>query len=187
MYSDDERLGLESSKGLGALEKEASPPQRRAKHRKGAGAGIILSKKVLERNWEKAKEPPEFFCALCCQLLFESETYPLHLSNAAKSECECRSQEVRVAEGNRRFSVIRDVPWPCRNYNKEPTMKKGNITTCKAHEKATLKTLDHVGDLLFLFGGELHSPRNLGASTGDPSLANQNYHSPPAPRSSSTA
>lgn len=129
--------------GTPQLEQEDEPqptierePVTRRKHRKGVtGQRPVLSRSVLNRSLAEAAETPLFFCAVCCQLLFRNETCSVRVSVAVQRVC-AREGEV--------FSEEHHVPWPCTHYGRSPTRKNGEITTCKAHQRVTLKVLEYV-------------------------------------------
>jgi len=131
----DDQQRLAEQEGGASRSAETGQVQRR-RHHKGEGAGrSILSEKVLNKSLATAEEPPRYFCAVCCQILYQDETYPLILSPMVK-----RAYEV---EG-RRWNVLRDIPWPCLHYGRDPTMKNQRLTTCKAHQRVTEKVLRFV-------------------------------------------
>ncbi|KAG0009064.1 hypothetical protein BGZ81_003651, partial [Podila clonocystis] len=108
--------------------------QPRRLHRKGAGGtrSEVLSNTILERKRRVATEKPQYFCGVCCRILFASQTCPMKLKGSVRAACTVPEHE---------FDEDTDIPWPCLHYGRIPTRKGGTITCCKSHQNVDEKAL----------------------------------------------
>lgn len=123
-------------------EEATAVDQPRRRHRKGAGGAQseVLSNQVLQNKKKVAAEKPQYFCAVCCRILFASQTCPMKLKASVKAACTVPEHE---------FNEDADIPWPCLHYDCAPTRKGGKITCCKSHQNVDEKALRYVGSISF--------------------------------------
>lgn len=110
----------------------AATPVRPAKRTRAPPP--LLAAHNLRRSLEKAREPPRYFCCVCCRILYADDTCPLKVPGPA----------------NRRPNLD-EIEWPSLQYGRQPTFKNGTRTACKAHQNLDDKTIALVGGIVVLY------------------------------------
>ncbi|KAG0195594.1 hypothetical protein BGX28_001031, partial [Mortierella sp. GBA30] len=77
----------------------------------------VQSKPVLRNFKQDLAKKPDLFCAVCCRILYEKDS--------------------GLLESKKDYATLNlnDVQWPCRQYGREPLMRKNKYVVCKVHER----------------------------------------------------
>ncbi len=131
--SSDEQDGGSSDDGGGqsppARRRRLNPPAQRERGQVHRAPPSLLRGNILQNSLLRASTPIEAFCCVCCRLL--------------------PSEDVHLLENSGGFELD-TVPWPCRQYDREPTRKNDRLTACKSHKVLNQKALDFVRAFFFV-------------------------------------
>jgi len=86
---------------------------RRQRRRRFRDTGPVLPDDVLARSHENAARSPDFFCNICCRVLFRDEALAIKIPHNVNTN---------------------EVSWPCLQYNRNPSRNEnGELVACSSH------------------------------------------------------
>lgn len=115
------------------------PPQQQQQQQQPARRRIVLTEETLNNSLANARSRPDFFCCVCCRLLFPEEVHQLNISD-----------ELQTAG-----VVLENVAWPCFQYARQPSRRQGTYCACKSHKLLTNESLTWVSNTHFMVIGDI--------------------------------
>ncbi|KAI8599670.1 hypothetical protein EDD21DRAFT_355241 [Dissophora ornata] len=136
---------------------ETSPPSPPLppEPKRGKRVYPVLREHDLRNSLARAKASPEYFCVVCCRLLFAEEVLLLEVGRSLQD------------------LDLEQIEWPYLQYNKPASLKNGRRTCCKSHHTLTVKTIDYMRFINQHWGNPLRHQDGDGAWIVEDGFPNQ--------------
>lgn len=93
-------------------EEHVEEPERAVRPRRRRARGAVLPAHILAASLQKAARTPDYFCCVCCKILFFEEALTLRVPVTVNIDA---------------------MEWPCYQYGRDPSRKNGRLVACASH------------------------------------------------------